>query len=137
MSFVEINGINLYYEIHGHGAPLLLLHHGFGCTKMWNKILPQLVDSGYKPICYDRRGFGRSEEGPDFLDFYVSDAFMEESISELESFRDWLGLDSFYVVGQCEGGVSGRALCGEISTSNQEHGHIKHTMLQRFYHARI
>ncbi|MFA6221848.1 MAG: alpha/beta hydrolase [Desulfomonilaceae bacterium] len=105
MSFVDINGINLYYEIHGHGAPLLLLHHGFGCTKMWNKILPQLVDSGYKPICYDRRGYGQSEEGPDFFDFYVSDEFVEKSINELESFRDWLGLDSFYVVGQCEGGV--------------------------------
>lgn len=105
MPFAEINGINLYFEIHGQGVPLLMLHHGFGCTKMWDKIVPALVESGYKTICYDRRGFGKSEEGPDFLDFYVSDQFLAESVIELESFRHWLGVDSFYIVGQCEGGV--------------------------------
>jgi len=105
MPFAEINGRNLYYEIHGHGAPLLMLHHGFGCTKMWDKIWPRLVESAYKPICYDRRGFGQSEEGSDFLDFYVSDQYVTESVIELESFRQWLGVDSFYIVGQCEGGV--------------------------------
>jgi pimeloyl-ACP methyl ester carboxylesterase len=105
MPFTEINGLNLYYEIHGHGIPLLLLHHGFGCARMWDKIVPKLVESGYKPICYDRRGYGQSDGGPDFMDFYVSDQFRAESVMELESFRDWLGVDSFYVVGQCEGGV--------------------------------
>jgi len=107
MPFTEINGIDLYYEIHGHGDPLLLLHHGFGCVRMWDKIVLGLVESGYKPICYDRRGFGQSAEGEDFLDFYVSDQFVAESVNELESFRDWLGVDSFRVVGQCEGGVVG------------------------------
>jgi pimeloyl-ACP methyl ester carboxylesterase len=105
MPFVEINGTKLYYEIHGHGTPLLLLHHGFGCTRMWDKIAPRLVESGCKVICYDRRGFGQSEEGSAFLDFYVSDQFLSESVIEMESFRDWLGVDSFDVVGQCEGGV--------------------------------
>ena len=105
MPFVEINGINLYYEIHGYGTPLLMLHHGFGCSKMWEKIVPKLVENGYKVICYDRRGFGKSNGGADFLDFYVSDQFLPESIGELESFRHWLGVDSFYLVGQCEGGV--------------------------------
>jgi len=105
MPFTKINGMNLYYEIYGHGTPLIMLHHGFGCVRMWDKIVPSLVESGYKPICYDRRGFGQSDEGQGFLDFYVSDQFLAESVMELESFRDWLGVDSFYVVGQCEGGV--------------------------------
>lgn len=105
MPVADINGINLYYEIQGYGDPILLLHHGFGCTKMWDKVIPALVQNGYKAISYDRRGFGRSEEGADFLDFYVSDRFRAESVSELESLRHWLGVDSFHVVGQCEGGV--------------------------------
>ncbi len=105
MPFTEINGVNLYYEIHGYGVPLLMLHHGFGCARMWEKIVPKLVESGYKPIFYDRRGYGRSEEGSDFMDFYVGDRFRAESVVELESFRDWLGVTSFDVVGQCEGGV--------------------------------
>ncbi len=105
MPFAEINGINLYYEIQGFGDPVLLLHHGFGCTKIWEKIVPGLVEQGYKTICYDRRGFGQSDLGESFEDFYVSDEFRPESVAELEAFRDWLGVDSFHVVGQCEGGV--------------------------------
>ncbi len=105
MPFAEINGINLHYEIQGLGDPLLLLHHGFGCVRMWDKVVPMLIDQGYKTICYDRRGFGQSEEGESFKDFYVSDRLRNESVLELESLRDWLGFDSFHVVGQCEGGV--------------------------------
>jgi pimeloyl-ACP methyl ester carboxylesterase len=100
-----INGRNLFYEIQGHGDALLLLHHGFGCTRMWNKIVPQLVEHGFKTICYDRRGYGQSEPGSDFEDFYVSDQFRPQTVDELESFRHWIGLDSFHIVGQCEGGV--------------------------------
>ncbi|MGB6068044.1 MAG: alpha/beta hydrolase [Desulfomonilaceae bacterium] len=105
MPFANINGINLYYEIEGFGTPLLLLHHGFGCSKMWEKIVPPLVEHGYKVIRYDRRGYGQSEQLADFDDFYVSDRFRPESVKELESLRHWLGIDSLHIVGQCEGGV--------------------------------
>lgn len=107
MPFACINGVDLYYEIQGYGEPVFLLHHGFGCTKMWDRIAPKLVEHGYKTICYDRKGFGQSEIGTDFLEFYVSDRFRSESVDELESFRHWLGVDSFHAVGQCEGGVVG------------------------------
>jgi len=107
MPFADINGLRLYYEIHGHGDPVMLLHHGFGCTKMWEKIIPRLVQHGYKAICYDRKGYGQSDPGRDFEEFYVSDRFRPESVHELEAFRDWLGVPSFHLVGQCEGGVVG------------------------------
>ncbi|MBW2096415.1 MAG: alpha/beta hydrolase [Deltaproteobacteria bacterium] len=105
MSFVAINGIKLYYEIHGDGDPIVLLHHGFGCTKMWNNIYPALVDHGYRVIMYDRRGYGNSEAGRDFKAFYVSDKFRPESVRELELLVTYLGINSFHVIGQCEGGV--------------------------------
>jgi 3-oxoadipate enol-lactonase len=105
MPVADINGIELYYEIQGYGDPIFLLHHGFGCTRMWDKIVPHLVEHGYKTICYDRKGFGQSDYGAAFDDFYVSDRVRSESTAELESFRHWLGVDSFHVVGQCEGGV--------------------------------
>lgn len=107
MPFAEINGLRLYYEIHGHGDPVMLLHHGFGCTMMWDKIIPGLVQHGYKVIAYDRKGFGQSDQGSDFDDFYVSDQFRPECVDELEAFRDWLGVPTFHIVGQCEGGVVG------------------------------
>ncbi len=105
MPYLNVNGTNCYYEIHGEGETVLLLHHGFGCTRIWKEIYPELVDEGYRVVMYDRRGYGRSEEGPDFDRFYVSPGFRAEGIKELETLRKMLDLESFHLVGQCEGGV--------------------------------
>jgi pimeloyl-ACP methyl ester carboxylesterase len=105
--FETIHGIQIYYEDHGLGDAVVLLHHGFGCTKMWNLIYPPLVAAGYRVVMYDRRGYGQSEKGNDFQQFYESDRFRPESIRDLAVLRDKLGLDSFHIIGQCEGGVVG------------------------------
>jgi pimeloyl-ACP methyl ester carboxylesterase len=103
--FTNINERKLYYEIHGSGDTVLFLHHGFGCTKIWKDIYPGLVEKGYSVILYDRRGYGQSEAGPDFHEFYVSDRFRLDSIKELAALSDALQLDGFHLIGQCEGGV--------------------------------
>jgi pimeloyl-ACP methyl ester carboxylesterase len=105
MPEAEISGLRVNYEIKGYGDPIVMLHHGFGCMRMWDHVVPLLVEAGYKTICYDRRGFGVSDPGADFFDFYVGDTFNKESVRELEELRDWLGIPSFHLVGQCEGGV--------------------------------
>lgn len=105
MAFAELNGRRVYYEVHGEGDTILLLHHGFGCTKIWKGIYPSLVDNGYRVIMYDRRGYGQSEGGYDFQEFYVSERFRPESLRELAALKEMLGVDSCHMVGQCEGGV--------------------------------
>jgi pimeloyl-ACP methyl ester carboxylesterase len=105
--FADINGLKIYYEIHGDGDAIVLLHHGFGCTKMWKDIYPAFVSKGYRIVMYDRRGYGQSEKGPDFPAFYESDRFRPESVAELDLLRDVFDLDAFHIVGQCEGGVVG------------------------------
>lgn len=105
MPFADINGFRFYYEVHGEGEPIMLLHHGFGCTKIWKEIYPALAKSGYRVIMYDRRGYGRSEKGDDFLDFYVSDRFRSQSVQELAFLCETLGIESLHLIGQCEGGV--------------------------------
>ena len=110
MPFESINGIEVYYEDHGKGAEkgnIILLHHGFGCVRMWKEIYPSLVGEGYRVIMYDRRGYGRSEKGPGFMDFYVSDRFRPMSVEEMAALMDFFGIDRFHVIGQCEGGVVG------------------------------
>jgi len=110
MPFESINGIEVYYEDHGKGAEkgnIILLHHGFGCVRMWKEIYPGLVGEGYRVIMYDRRGYGRSEKGPGFMDFYVSDRFRPMSVEEMAALMDFFGIDRFHVIGQCEGGVVG------------------------------
>jgi pimeloyl-ACP methyl ester carboxylesterase len=105
MPHITIRNLKIYFESHGDGETILLLHHGFGCTKMWKDIYPALVQAGYRVIMYDRRGYGRSEKGEDFLEFYVGDEFRSESVQELAELKNRLGIGHCHLVGQCEGGV--------------------------------
>ncbi len=57
--YVEANGVNYYYEIHGQGEPLLLLHGGLGSTDMFEPILPGL-SADRKVILVDMYGHGRT-----------------------------------------------------------------------------
>jgi len=105
MPYERIRGYDIYYEDHGGGEVIVLLHHGFGCTRMWKGIYPGLVAAGYRVILYDRRGYGRSQRGEDYWDFYVSERFRPAQVGELLGLKEALGLESFHLVGQCEGGV--------------------------------
>ncbi|UCG64017.1 MAG: alpha/beta hydrolase [Deltaproteobacteria bacterium] len=107
MPFTKINGRDIYYETHGDGDTIVLLHHGFGCTKMWQDIYPALIKEGYRVIMYDRRGYGRSEKDANFHEFYEGDEFRAESVKELATLTEILNINSFDIIGQCEGGVIG------------------------------
>ena len=50
MAYLTINGLQTYYEVHGEGETLVLLHHGFGSTMMWKDIYPGLVNGGYTTV---------------------------------------------------------------------------------------
>jgi pimeloyl-ACP methyl ester carboxylesterase len=110
MPFERIHQCHIYYERHG-GADdreaIVLLHHGFGCTTIWKEIYPFLVKQGYQVLMYDRRGYGQSEAGPGFMDFYMSDRYRPESVEEMAALIKVSGLERFHVIGQCEGGVVG------------------------------
>ncbi|MEU7002262.1 alpha/beta hydrolase [Nonomuraea sp. NPDC046570] len=54
--------IDLYYEDHGQGKPVVLIH-GFPLSgHSWERQLPVLLDAGHRVITYDRRGFGDSSQ---------------------------------------------------------------------------
>jgi len=106
MPFTEIDGRKVYYEVHGEAEEtIILLHHGFGCIKIWRDIFRRFVEAGYRVIMFDRRGFGRSEGGHDFFDFYVSDRYRSDSVEELRRMKEVLAVGPCHLVGQCEGGV--------------------------------
>ena len=107
MPFERVNNLQIYYEVQGEGEVIILMHHGFGCTKIWNTIYPSFVAEGYKVVMFDRRGFGRSEPGDDFQAFYESDRYRPESVEELRIIKERLGIQECHLVGQCEGGVVG------------------------------
>src|SRR5258707_6968024 len=55
-------GIDLYYEDHGAGKPVVLIHGWPLSGASWEKQTPTLLEAGYRVITYDRRGFGQSSK---------------------------------------------------------------------------
>ena len=67
MTTLEVNddngeSIELYFEDHGDGPPVVLIHGWPLSGRSWERQVPVLVDAGYRVITYDRRGFGSSSQ---------------------------------------------------------------------------
>ncbi len=56
------SNIELYYEDHGSGKPVVLIHGYPLSGASWEKQVPVLLHAGYRVITYDRRGFGKSSQ---------------------------------------------------------------------------
>lgn len=56
--------IEIYYEDHGSGPAVVLLHGWPLDSRSWEPQLLPLLSAGYRVITYDRRGFGRSTSRP-------------------------------------------------------------------------
>lgn len=97
---VVINGKKIYYEEYGQGIPLLLLSGGglSRSIKDFEKCIPELAKH-YRVIAPDTPGQGRSEQA-DTLSYYVLLEFMSQ-------FIDSLKIDSAYVMGWSDGGITG------------------------------
>ena len=54
--------IEIHYEDHGAGQPVVLIHGYPLSGRGWDKQVPALLEAGYRVITYDRRGFGQSSQ---------------------------------------------------------------------------
>lgn len=66
MPFIEVGlensgGIGLYYEDHGTGRPVVLIHGWPLSGQSWERQVTVLLEAGYRVLTYDRRGFGDSD----------------------------------------------------------------------------
>jgi pimeloyl-ACP methyl ester carboxylesterase len=60
MPEAEVNGVRLYYELHGSGEPLALVHGAWADATAWRFVVPGLAEN-FRVLSYDRRGHSRSE----------------------------------------------------------------------------
>ncbi|MFE5585482.1 alpha/beta fold hydrolase [Kitasatospora sp. NPDC056531] len=76
--------INLYYEDHGAGQPVVLIH-GFPLSgDSWEKQSAALLGAGYRVITYDRRGFGRSDRPGTGYDYDTFAADLDRVLAALD-----------------------------------------------------
>ncbi len=102
MSYVDVGkenstSIHLYYEDHGTGQPVVLIHGYPLSSASWEKQIPVLLAAGYRVIAYDRRGFGKSSQPSTGYNY---DTFAED----LRKLVTHLELRDFALVGFSMGG---------------------------------
>jgi pimeloyl-ACP methyl ester carboxylesterase len=95
-AYAEVNGMNLYYESHGTGRPLILLHGGLGSGEMFEPILPTLSER-HRVIVVDLQGHGRTAD----IDRPIDVRLMADDIAAL---IDHVGLEKPDLVGYSLGG---------------------------------
>ena len=95
-SYASVNGLNLYYEIHGAGEPLILLHGGVGAIEMFGEVLPSLAQNR-QVVAVDLQAHGRTAD----IDRPLSFELMAEDIAALIKH---LGIEDADVMGYSLGG---------------------------------
>lgn len=94
--YAPVNGVEMYYEIHGSGKPLVLLHGGFGAIEMFGPVLAELAKSR-QVIGVDLQGHGRT------LPFDRPMSF-EAFATDVAELIKWLGYEKADVMGYSMGG---------------------------------
>ncbi len=97
--YADIRGFKMYYEIYGHGKPLLLIHGNGGSIENFKNQIPYFARN-YKVIVADSRAQGKSADPADSLSYEM----MADDLNEL---LNKLNVDSCNVVGWSDGGIDG------------------------------
>ena len=95
-AYADVNGLHLYYETHGSGRPLILLHGGLGSGEMFGPVIGELA-AGHQVIVPDLQGHGRTAD----IDRPIDIKLMADDVAAL---IDHLGLEKPDVVGYSLGG---------------------------------
>jgi len=97
MPKAKVNGIEMYYEVHGEGEPLLLLHGFTGSSFMWGNLIPNFKDY-FKLITPDLRGHGRSTNPAKTFTH-------RQAAHDIYALLDQLEIDHFKAIGYSTGGM--------------------------------
>ena len=97
--YAKVNGVEIYYTIHGTGEPLILLHGGLGTTEDWGGQIAAF-SSKYKVINIASRGHGRSTRDDQAYSYHLM-------ASDVLAVMDVLSIKKAIIVGSSDGGNIG------------------------------
>lgn len=101
--------VKLYYEDHGSGTPVVLIHGWPLSGRSWEKQTRVLLAAGYRVITYDRRGFGASDQPTSGYDYDTLASDLHELVLKL-------GLTGFALIGFSMGGGEVARYIGRYGT---------------------
>ena len=116
MSYIDVGkenstSIHLYYEDHGSGQPVVLIHGYPLSSASWEKQVPVLLEAGFRVIAYDRRGFGKSSQPTTGYNYDTFAEDLHKVITELK-------LKNFVLVGFSMGGGEVARYIGRYGSKN-------------------
>jgi pimeloyl-ACP methyl ester carboxylesterase len=97
MPKAKVGDIDIYYEVHGEGEPLVLIM-GYGANSRWWFRQIVVFSPEFKVIAFDNRGTGQSDK-PDVR--YPMEAFADDAAGVLDA----IGIDATHVYGVSMGGM--------------------------------
>jgi pimeloyl-ACP methyl ester carboxylesterase len=100
-TYIQVNGLCMYYEAHGAGLPVILLHGGLETCQMWAQVVSAL-SRDYRVITPDSRGHGRTDNPAERISYPL---MAEDFVQFIQA----LGLNKPFVAGYSDGGHT--ALC--------------------------
>ena len=100
--YAPVNGLQMYYEIHGQGDPLLLLHGAFGTIELWGPILTTLAETR-QVIAVELQGHGRTAD----IDRPMT---YEQLADDTAAFMRHLGIVQADIFGYSLGGITALGL---------------------------
>ena len=96
MPYMKSGGIELYYEVHGEGIPIIFAHGRGGGHLVWWQQVPVFAKD-FKVVTFDQRGYGLSKDIP-------SGPGRAAFADDLLNLMDHLEIPAAYLVGQSMGG---------------------------------
>ena len=102
MHAARVNGVNLAYELHGTGDPLVLIHGAQSDRSIFANLLPDFVDQ-FQVLIFDQRGSGQSEK-PDIE--YTMGMIADDTAALMEH----IGFSAAHVYGVSMGGMIAQEL---------------------------
>jgi pimeloyl-ACP methyl ester carboxylesterase len=131
-TYAEVNGLKVYYEIHGQGRPLVLLHGAFGTAEGWAHVLPSLTKTR-QVILIEQQGHGHTPDRDAPLTY-------EQMAEDTAALLERIGVKGADIFGYSDGGVVGLRLAmkhpelvGKLAVLGSNAGKLSDTYEQASY----
>lgn len=104
MPKADVNGLQMYYEVHGSGTPLVCISPLGGDHASWALQLPDFTAAGYRCLVFDSRDAGQTSDSP--APGYTTAQFADDTVQLMDA----AGFDAAHVVGLSMGGMIAQEL---------------------------